>query len=196
MAVGAARPDQAEIEGTIWKNAKVYVDSMAGAKKESGDMIFSGCDIESELGSLISGGKKQPWSNNNQQRTMFKSLGLAIQDLVAVKMVYDNVGKSKHNIELKPVNKDIAATGNGLSALSTAKTGVTNLQCEAKLVTDQVLVCEMSTSSSNVSMLFKAETGQLKTILDGSELKGLDDNAKNAFYVQAYEKVKDQQSFY
>ena len=53
MAVGAPRPDWAEIEPKIWKESLVYVDSFAGAKTEAGDLIQSNCDIADELGGFI-----------------------------------------------------------------------------------------------------------------------------------------------
>ena len=57
MAVGAPRPDWAEIEPQVWKESKVFVDSFAGAKTESGDLIQSNCDVEDELGGFINKGR-------------------------------------------------------------------------------------------------------------------------------------------
>ncbi len=186
MAVGAARPNLAEISPAIWNSSDVYVDSMAGAKKESGDIIYSKCAIEAEMGSFIEAG--QPLNHRGLRRTMFKSLGLALQDLVAAKIVHERIGKSnRNNIEVKTVPK---SRSRPRETLKEATTGVENLACKSKLVTEDILVCELQTSSASLSMIYKAETGQLKTILDGKSLENLSEPEKNGIYIQAYESEK------
>ena len=46
-------------EPQVWKESKVFVDSFAGAKTESGDLIQSNCDVEDELGGFINKGRYQ-----------------------------------------------------------------------------------------------------------------------------------------
>ncbi len=184
MAVGAARPNLSEIDPAIWNQAVVFVDSLAGAKRESGDIIYSKCHIKSELGSYIAE-KATPRAFAGGERTMFKSLGLAIQDLIAAKMVCDKVGDNDKSVELK-FRPPAGFQGTGIRALKSVKTGVSNLDCRSKLVTDDVLVCELKTSSASLSMIYKAHTGQLKTILDGNHLANVSDEDRNALYVQAY----------
>ncbi|KAK6171586.1 hypothetical protein SNE40_019742 [Patella caerulea] len=84
-AVGACRYDWNEIDPAIMQAAVVYVDSKDAAVKESGDIIMSKAEIYGELGEMILGVKEA----KRDQLTVFKSLGLAIQDAVAAKMVLD-----------------------------------------------------------------------------------------------------------
>ncbi|CAH1795133.1 unnamed protein product [Owenia fusiformis] len=84
-AVGACRPDWSEIDGALMREAIVYVDSKEAALKESGDVIFSKCEVFGEVGEVVCG-KKEAFP---EATTVFKSLGLAIEDVVSAKLVYD-----------------------------------------------------------------------------------------------------------
>jgi ornithine cyclodeaminase/alanine dehydrogenase-like protein (mu-crystallin family) len=82
-AIGACRPDWRELDDQAMSNA-VFVDSREGAVKESGDVILSGADIYAELGDALSG-KVPPRAN---ETTIFKSLGMAVEDIAAAVLVY------------------------------------------------------------------------------------------------------------
>src|SRR5438876_1410986 len=82
-AVGACRPDWRELDDEAMSNV-VFVDSREGAMKESGDVILSGAKIYAELGEALSG--KVPSRAN--ETTIFKSLGMAIEDIAAAVLVY------------------------------------------------------------------------------------------------------------
>ncbi|RUS81083.1 hypothetical protein EGW08_011169 [Elysia chlorotica] len=86
--VGACRPDWAEIDPALMKSAVVYVDSREGALKESGDIILSGAKIFAEIGEVVNGTK----SAKRDKTTVFKSLGMAVEDAVAAKIVLDEFG--------------------------------------------------------------------------------------------------------
>ena len=62
----------------------VFVDSHEGAMKESGDVILSGTKIYAELGEAFAG--KIPARTN--ETTIFKSLGMAVEDVAAAMLVY------------------------------------------------------------------------------------------------------------
>ena len=62
----------------------VFVDSREGAMKESGDVILSGAKIYAELGEAFAG--KIPARSN--ETTIFKSLGMAVEDIAAAMLVY------------------------------------------------------------------------------------------------------------
>jgi ornithine cyclodeaminase/alanine dehydrogenase-like protein (mu-crystallin family) len=84
-AVGASRPDWRELDDDAMRNV-VIVDSYAGAKKESGDVILSAATPFAELGEILNGTKQvEPGST-----TIFKSLGMAVEDVAAAKLVYEN----------------------------------------------------------------------------------------------------------
>ena len=82
-AVGACRPDWRELDDDAMANV-VFVDSREAAMKESGDVILSGAEIYAELGEALAG-KIPPRAN---ETTIFKSLGMAVEDIAAALLVY------------------------------------------------------------------------------------------------------------
>jgi len=85
-AVGACRPDWRELDDEAMSNV-VFVDSREGAMKESGDVILSGAKIYAELGEALAG-KVPPRASKT---TIFKSLGMAVEDIAAALLVYRSV---------------------------------------------------------------------------------------------------------
>ena len=85
-AVGAVGPARRELDGAAMSGA-VVVDSREAALKESGDVLLSGATICAELGELLAGTSPRPPANV----TVFKSLGLAVEDLAAAKLVLDRL---------------------------------------------------------------------------------------------------------
>jgi len=83
-AIGAPRPNWRELDDAAMRNVLV-VDSRAAALKESGDVILSGAEIFAEAGELFAGTKTAPASVT----TVFKSVGLAIEDIAAAELVYE-----------------------------------------------------------------------------------------------------------
>ncbi len=82
-AVGACRPDWRELDDDAMANV-VFVDSREAAMKESGDVILSSAKIYAELGEALAG-KVPPRANDT---TVFKSLGMAVEDIAAAILVY------------------------------------------------------------------------------------------------------------
>ena len=82
-AIGACRPDWRELDDDAMSNV-VFVDSREGAMKESGDLILSGGRIYAELGEALAG-KVPPHAD---ETTIFKSLGMAVEDIAAAMLVY------------------------------------------------------------------------------------------------------------
>jgi len=78
VSVGATRPTQREMDPTLVARARLFVDSRAAALKESGDVIpFGNSHIVAELGDQAAA------RNTPEEITIFKSLGLAVEDVVA-----------------------------------------------------------------------------------------------------------------
>lgn len=82
-AIGACRPDWRELDDEAMTNV-VFVDSREGALKESGDVIMSCAKIYAELGEALA--EKVPMRAN--ETTIFKSLGMAVEDIAAALLVY------------------------------------------------------------------------------------------------------------
>ncbi|MGH7984210.1 MAG: ornithine cyclodeaminase family protein [Candidatus Udaeobacter sp.] len=89
-AIGACRPDWRELDDEAMSNV-VFVDSREGALKESGDVILSGARIYAELGEALAG-KLPPRAN---ETTIFKSLGMAVEDIAAAMLVYRSIAAEK-----------------------------------------------------------------------------------------------------
>jgi ornithine cyclodeaminase/alanine dehydrogenase-like protein (mu-crystallin family) len=85
-AVGSPRPDWRELDDTAMANVLV-VDSREAVLKESGDVILSGAPIYAEIGEIFAGVKAAP----SGETTVFKSVGLAVEDIAAAKLVYGAV---------------------------------------------------------------------------------------------------------
>jgi alanine dehydrogenase len=78
VSVGATRPTQQEMDPALVARARLFVDSRAAALKESGDVIpFGSSHIVAELG------EPAATRNSPDEITIFKSLGLAVEDVVA-----------------------------------------------------------------------------------------------------------------
>lgn len=84
-AVGACRPNWRELDDALMKEAVVYADSREGAMTESGDIILSGAEVFAELGDVINGTKPA----HREKTTVFKSLGMGVEDAVSAKLVFD-----------------------------------------------------------------------------------------------------------
>ena len=91
-AVGACRPDWRELDDDAITKSVVFVDSREAAMKESGDVILSGAKIYAELGEALAS-KISPREN---ETTIFKSLGMAVEDIAAALLVYRSVTANRN----------------------------------------------------------------------------------------------------
>ena len=92
-AVGSHRPDLREIDGATLKRAKVVVDSKDAIMAECGDILLAlkeqsitEADIHGEIGEVLAGAK--PGRTSADEITLYKSVGIAIQDVAAAQLVY------------------------------------------------------------------------------------------------------------
>ena len=92
VSVGACRPDQREIDPALVARARLYVDSRAAALVESGDVVmglagglFDPSHIRGELGEVVLG--RVEGRAGDGDVTIFKSLGMAVEDVVAADLV-------------------------------------------------------------------------------------------------------------
>lgn len=87
-AIGAYRPDMQEIEAALVQRARLVVDQREAALAEAGDILIplqqgaiDESHIYAELGAIASG--QTTGRTTAEQITLFKSVGLAVQDAVA-----------------------------------------------------------------------------------------------------------------
>lgn len=90
--VGAHEPEHREADGEAVARARVYVDSLAGALREAGDLLIPLAEgrikrrhILGEIGRVLSG--QIPGRRAATDITLYKSLGLFAQDLFAAAAV-------------------------------------------------------------------------------------------------------------
>jgi ornithine cyclodeaminase len=105
ISLGACRPTQREIDPALVARARLFVDSRAAALQESGDVVqaihegrIAEGHICAELGDVASG--RQPGRRESVEITVFKSLGLAIEDLVAAALTYRCAHETSRGLSL------------------------------------------------------------------------------------------------
>jgi len=94
-AVGSYKPDVQEIPTETVRRSLLVVDHRISALAETGDLIvpikqglLKESDIHAELGEIAAG--KSPGRPSQSGITLFKSVGLAIQDLAAAARAFEN----------------------------------------------------------------------------------------------------------
>ncbi|MEO1265822.1 MAG: ornithine cyclodeaminase family protein, partial [Pseudomonadota bacterium] len=92
--VGAFKPTMRETDDAAISQATVWVDTMAGGTTEAGDIVMavqsgalSESQIAGDLFDLAAGRCRQ--RSSDEEITLFKSVGAAIEDLFAAVAVYE-----------------------------------------------------------------------------------------------------------
>lgn len=105
-AIGAYTPETREVDTETVQRAKVVCDEFHSCLDEAGDLIIPMKEgvitkehFHAELGEIISG--KKPGRENESEITLFKSVGLAIQDAATAKLVYDKAREMNKGIEVE-----------------------------------------------------------------------------------------------
>lgn len=83
-AIGATRPDWRELDDNLVTTARVFVDSREAALRESGDVIAARSEV-TEIGAVVAG--VAPGRRSAQEITLFKSVGVAVEDVAAAALV-------------------------------------------------------------------------------------------------------------
>ena len=105
ISVGACRPNQREMDPALVARARLFVDSRGAALVESGDIVmgiqegrFAAGHIVAELGELLAHGASGRRSDSDV--TIFKSLGLAVEDVTAADLAYRRAVERNIGLEL------------------------------------------------------------------------------------------------
>jgi ornithine cyclodeaminase len=93
-AVGASLPTARELDTEAVRRATLYVDRRESALSEAGDFLIPRAEgaitdahIAGELGDVLA--TRVPGRTRPDEITLFKSLGLAVEDIAAVRRVYE-----------------------------------------------------------------------------------------------------------
>lgn len=98
-AVGSYTPQMQEIPAETVQRARLVVDSRTAVLAETGDILLpiqegkiDASHIQAELGEIVTG--RQAGRTDNSQITLFKSVGLAVQDAAAARLAVHNARQS------------------------------------------------------------------------------------------------------
>lgn len=104
--VGSHSPNARELDTYTIQRAKVVCDQVSACLVEAGDIMIpieegaiTKDHLYGELGEIVTGKKKGRESDS--EITVFKSVGLAIQDAAAAKLVYDKACEQNIGIEVE-----------------------------------------------------------------------------------------------
>ncbi|MGB6724172.1 MAG: hypothetical protein WBE72_25485, partial [Terracidiphilus sp.] len=84
LAVGATGATLRELDDETMLSSFLVAESQSCAERESGDVLRSGAKVQAEIGQLLSGTVAAPAG----RRILFKSVGMAIEDLAAARLVW------------------------------------------------------------------------------------------------------------
>lgn len=84
LAVGATGASLRELDDEVMQSSFIVAESRSCAERESGDVRLSGIKVEAEIGEILSGSVAAP----AERRIVFKSVGMAIEDLTAARLVW------------------------------------------------------------------------------------------------------------
>jgi ornithine cyclodeaminase/alanine dehydrogenase-like protein (mu-crystallin family) len=93
VSVGACRPDWREMDPVLVTRSRLFVDSRVSALAESGDImqglragLFTEDHIVGELGDVVA--RRVEGRRDDHETIVFKSLGLAVEDVTAADLIY------------------------------------------------------------------------------------------------------------
>lgn len=105
-AVGTSQPHARELDSAVVVRSKLYVDRRESALKEPGDIItplkngeITPDHIIGEIGEVLIG--KAPGRANDSDITLFKSLGLAIEDLASAHFLYAEALRTNTGVQVE-----------------------------------------------------------------------------------------------
>jgi len=106
-SIGAPSPSERELDDeVVVKASKIVVELREAALSETGDLIIpikkgiiSEDRIYAELGDLVTG--RKPGRTRDDEITLYKSVGLAVEDLAVAKLAYEKALAAKAGIQAR-----------------------------------------------------------------------------------------------
>ena len=84
LAVGATGASLRELDDEAMQSSHVVAECRSCAERESGDVRLSGAKVQGEIGEILAGTRQAP-----SGRIVFKSVGMAIEDLTGARLVWE-----------------------------------------------------------------------------------------------------------
>jgi ornithine cyclodeaminase/alanine dehydrogenase-like protein (mu-crystallin family) len=105
-AVGSSIPTTRELDTQTIVDSALFVDRRESTENEAGDYLFPlregaiGADhIRAELGDVLAG--KAPGRGSDDELTVFKSLGIGVEDLASAELVYRRAREQGLGVEVE-----------------------------------------------------------------------------------------------
>jgi len=95
FAVGGIGPANRELDDEVMHSCHVVAESRDSVGRESGDVICSGATIQAEIGEMLARPEAAFLPKNG--RVLFKTVGMAIEDLTAARLVWRQRSESVKN---------------------------------------------------------------------------------------------------
>ena len=86
ISIGAVGGTARELDDELMHTSYIVAESRSGVERESGDVLLSGAHVAAEIGEILAGSDSSQIPRD--QRILFKSLGMAIEDLTAARLVW------------------------------------------------------------------------------------------------------------
>ncbi len=88
LAVGASDASVRELDDEAMLSSYVVAEGRSCVERESGDVILSGAKVQVEIGQILADPSSAKIPSN--QRIVFKSVGMAIEDITAARLVWQS----------------------------------------------------------------------------------------------------------
>lgn len=97
-AIGAYQPDRREIDEEGMRRSYVVVDGHEAAGVEAGELMIPGIQADADLCEVLTAAR--PGRRDDEQITLFKSVGMAIQDAVSAAHVLEEANRLGVGVEI------------------------------------------------------------------------------------------------
>jgi len=104
-AVGSSLPNMREIDSELARTAKIFTDVRESALNEAGDIlipikegVLESDPILADLGQLVNG--DHPGRTSPEEITLYKSLGVGIQDLATAEFIYRKAREANFGVQV------------------------------------------------------------------------------------------------
>jgi thiomorpholine-carboxylate dehydrogenase len=92
LAVGATGSTLRELDDEVMQSSFVVAESRSCVERESGDVRLSGANLAAEIGEILA--RPEAAAIPRDGRVVFKSVGMAIEDLTAARLVWESTLKN------------------------------------------------------------------------------------------------------
>jgi thiomorpholine-carboxylate dehydrogenase len=88
LAVGATGASLRELDDEAMLNSYVVAESRECVEREAGDVLLSGARVQAEIGQILADSTAGSLAFPRDRHIVFKSVGMAIEDLTAARLVW------------------------------------------------------------------------------------------------------------